>query len=149
MIPALAIRSSFTWVSLWHPSIILLFVFNASLLSISTRGSRLMLYIYFPSLKNERQILETEIWVLGSRPFPAPRQVLSCPLCSTPTKVSWPIRDTAMTANDQVKGSNKTRGQCQSWYRKLQWGHGSASFWVTCLMQNPAPLHCPEAAAPA
>lgn len=58
--------------SLWHPSIILLFVFNASLLSISTRRFRLMLYIYFPSLKNENQILETKIWVLGSRTFQPP-----------------------------------------------------------------------------
>lgn len=85
--------------SLWHPSIILLFVFNASLLSISTRGFRLTLYIYFPSLKNERKILETKMWVLGSRTFFF-HQVLSCPLCSTPTKVTWPLRDAAMTAND-------------------------------------------------
>ena len=118
MIPALATGSSFSWLlclcdilpSLWVCLFICFEITNFLLsyfLALQDASGSSCIFTSpvsdsVISLKNtgsfyRRMTLETKIWVLSSMTF---FKVLSCPLHSTPTNVTWHIQDAAMTANN-------------------------------------------------
>lgn len=168
MIPALATGRSFSWLlclcdippSLW----VCFFVLDTFLLSGTTRGFRLILYMYFPSLRLSR--FSEEHWFLLQK-NDIRNQDLSAKQCDFFLKfgavhsvahprmwpgifrmLQWQLMIWIVLTGGRIHTKiEKTMEVPVPWTPA-----GTAVLQLlshSCLTQSPAPLHCPEAAAPA